>query len=235
MVALCILQASRTVMANTEIVNFDASPVRNVELPEVLDWFLVGPSNSQLMLRVQPAPVDTSITTLCEPVAGQTTIGKCGHEAWLRLDLDATPWSSYSKFTLRISWPAMYPADFYIDLHSPASLASLLHAADQDNNERESSATPPTRRKFARIRMIHAGVFTPSSSNRTIEAVPFIVTVEPLYLGVLPASLVPTVLVLLSVVGVAGFIVYPWISRYLFGVAEQVKREATTAGKHRKQ
>ncbi|KAJ3011969.1 hypothetical protein NUW54_g2009 [Trametes sanguinea] len=254
MVALCILVASRTVMANTEIVNFDASPVRNVELPEVLDWFLVGPSNSQLMLRVQPAPVDTSITTLCEPVAGQTTIGKCGHEAWLRLDLDATPWSSYSKFTLRISWPAMvslseyhklqrapyveplqYPADFYIDLHSPASLASLLHGADQDNNERESSATPPTRRKFARIRMIHAGVFTPSSSNRTIEAVPFIVTVEPLYLGVLPASLVPTVLVLLGVVAVAGVIVYPRISSYLFGVAEQVKMETATAGKHRKQ
>ncbi|KAI9066535.1 hypothetical protein FKP32DRAFT_1589605 [Trametes sanguinea] len=233
MATLCILQASQTVLANTEIVNFDASPVPNVQLPETLDWPLIEPSNSQLMLRVQPAPVDTPIATLCEPVTGQT-MGECGHEAWLRLDLDTIPWSSYPKFTLRISWPAMYPADFHIDLHSPESLANLLHGADQNNNER-SSATPLTRRKFARIRVIHAGVFTPSSSNRTIEAVPFIVTVEPLYLGVLPASLVPTVLVLLGVVAVAGFIVYPRVSRYLFDVAEQVKREATTAGKHRKQ
>ncbi|OSD01230.1 hypothetical protein PYCCODRAFT_1436723 [Trametes coccinea BRFM310] len=226
-VALCILQAAHTVLANTEIVNFDASPIPNLSLPEALDWPIIEPSNSQLMLQMQPAPVDTPITTLCEPVLGQA-IGECDHEAWLRLDLDTPSWSSCSKFTFRISWPANYPTDFYIDIHSPESLAAVLHGAVHSNKQ-QSSESAFTRRRFARIRVVHAGVFTPSSMNRTIEAVPFVVTVEPLYFDVLPASLVPTVLLLLGVVVVTGFVAYPRINRYLFVVAEQVNREIAGA------
>ncbi|CDO74839.1 hypothetical protein BN946_scf185022.g9 [Trametes cinnabarina] len=233
-VALFVLQAS--VLANTEIINLDASPVPSVSLPETLDWPLLEPSNAQMLLRVQPAPVDTPVTMLCEPLS-RDTLRECDHETWLKLSLDAPPWTSSSKFTLRISWPAMHPVEFFIDVYSPESLSTLLHGRERAQNKPTSDPDPSlTRQRFARIRVIHGGVFTPSSTNvnGTIDAVPFIIAVEPLYLGVLPASLAPTVVFLVVLATVAGFVVYPRIYNYLFAVAERVRNDTVAAEERRK-
>ncbi|KAH9885441.1 hypothetical protein C8Q73DRAFT_795858 [Cubamyces lactineus] len=231
LVVLCIVQSAHVVLANTEIVNFDASQASEVLLAETNEWPVLSPLHAQVLLRVSPAPTDTPIASVCEPISGNIP-GDCPHETWLTVDLDASPWLSYSKFTLRVSWPAMHPADFFIDIYSPSQLAERFgHSKDAPDH---SAAL--TRKKFARIRVVHSGVFTPSPENvkRTVEPVPFIVLVEPLYLGVLPASLVPTLTFLLAVVAVAGFVVLPRVNGLLFSAAEQVKVEISATGDHKR-
>ncbi len=197
------------------------------------------------MLRVLPAPLDTHISTVCEPLSAET-LGSCPHEAWLAIDSDESAWSQYSKFTLRISWPAsvghirrplpaetnafpQFPAGFFVDLYAPEDLPST----SQKSRNRHTL----TRRKFARIRLISEGVFTPSPSNegRAIESVPFIVAVEPLLLGVVPQSLLPTLLLLLALVVVAGSFVLPRILKHLFAAADQVRIETAQAAEKRRQ
>ena len=221
---------------------------------------VLSPSHEEALLHVQPAPVGTPIASVCEPVSKHKS-GGCPHETWLAVDLDASPWLSYSKFTLRVSWPAMvrqpriydvqlesmlslslgdttqHPADFLIDVYSPEQLAKHLGHSNAVPNRSGKPTTALTRKKFARIRVVHSGVFTPSpqNANRTVEPVPFIALVEPLYLGVLPASLVPTLAFLFAVVTVAGTVVLPRVNRVVFAAAEQVKAEIVSARDHKKQ
>jgi ABC-type phosphate/phosphonate transport system permease subunit len=56
-----------------------------------------------------------------------------------------------------------------------------------------------TRRKYARIQMVHSGVLTPGIvlDNNSRYEVPFVLILEPLYLGVLPKSVVPVVLAII--------------------------------------
>ena len=87
---------------------------------------------------------------------------------------------------------------------------------------------PPTRRTYARIRVVDTGVLTPASpagDNTTITAEPvsFIVTLEPLYFGVLPGSVVPTVIMLVVVAAVAATFVVPVVSRHLTKIAESMR------------
>ncbi|KAI0370030.1 hypothetical protein BV20DRAFT_995650 [Pilatotrama ljubarskyi] len=229
--AFCTVVPTHFVSGNTEIVNFDASPSTNILFPQTLDWPVLNPTTPHKLLRVLPASVDTPITSVCEPI----TAGQCENEKWLSLDLDEQPWLPYSKFTLRISWPASHPAEFYIELHSPESLASVV--PDANDVQEDPPNLSSTRRKYARIRVIHQGVLTPSRSNqnRTVKPVPFEVIVEPLYLGVIPASLVPTLVFLLVLVGVTAFVVLPRIQAYVFAVASQVRSEAAFAEERRKQ
>ena len=90
-----------------------------------------------------------------------------------------------------------------------------------------------TRRTLARIRVVDAGVLTPSKTNasapRKPEPVAFVVTVEPLRFGVLPASVVPTVLALVVVAVAAAVLVLPVVSMYLNAMADAVKAEITVA------
>ncbi|OJT04579.1 hypothetical protein TRAPUB_4849 [Trametes pubescens] len=225
---LCATGPIHAVQANTEIVNFEASVGPDIPHLKALDWPILNASNSQTMLRVLPAPLDTHISTVCEPLSAET-LGSCPHEAWLAIDSDESAWSQYSKFTLRISWPASFPAGFFIDLYSPEDLPST----SQKSRNRHTL----TRRKFARIRLISEGVFTPSPSNegRAIEPVPFIVAVEPLLLGVVPESLLPTLLLLIALVVVAGSFVLPRILKHLFAAADQVRIETAQAAEKRRQ
>lgn len=52
---------------------------------------------------------------------------------------------------------------------------------------------------------------------------PFNIILEPLYFGVLPASVVPVLVFLLPVVAVAWLIVAPRAHRFLVSVAEDVQ------------
>lgn len=112
------------VNANTEIINFSASKEAKAPINSlVAQWFIYltvpmsvplisyshrpifDPEHNKRQFRVIPAPLNTPLESICGlPVeeVGQT----CLHELWLALDLDADAWSTYDKFTLRISWPA---------------------------------------------------------------------------------------------------------------------------------
>jgi len=140
----------------------------------------------------------------------------CPFELWITLDLAPKEWRKFSRFTLRLSWPASFPADFLVEVYDPRTvLAHYLNSSSTESQLRSSKA--PTRRKYARIRIVDTGVLTPSSSTPSVEPVPFILILEPLYFGVLPASVVPILVFLLLVIGLAGFAV-PWITRYIEGV-----------------
>ena len=84
-----------------------------------------------------------------------------------------------------------------------------------------------TRRMFARIRLVSAGV--PVQRNATPQPVPFMVTIEPLLFGVIPGSVIPTVACLLFVGLAAGFLVVPPVNRYLGEVAERVRAKTAVA------
>jgi hypothetical protein len=55
--------------------------------------------------------------------------------------------------------------------------------------------------------------------------VPLVVLLEPLVLGVLPESVLPTVAALLSVLGAVACGVLPFVWRVLAEVAERTRRE----------
>jgi hypothetical protein len=57
-----------------------------------------------------------------------------------------------------------------------------------------------------------------------VEPVPFVLILEPLYFGVLPASVVLILSFLLPIVGVAAFAV-PWVTGHLEGVARLAREE----------
>ncbi|KAF9235137.1 hypothetical protein BU15DRAFT_78307 [Melanogaster broomeanus] len=117
------------------------------------------------------------------------------------------------------------------------------------------SSRPATRSRYARIRAVDAGVLAPrsgaqqgprsntssSSSSSDVTpppppppaslvvepaAVPFIVILEPLYWGVLPASLLPAVGFLLPILLVAAMSV-PWIIAYLDTYVQQAREDLT--------
>lgn len=130
--------------------------------------------------------------------------------------------------------PPQSPADFRIDLHPPPDLPLPLLA---------SNSTPPptagqyTRHTYARIRLVDTGVRTPGRSppaafTAAAPAVPFLVVLEPLVAGALPASLVPTLLVLAALVPLAAL-----VARALHGVlaaaARDARRELASAAANR--
>jgi len=64
--------------------------------------------NNQGYWNVDPALLDTPLQQVCESETAITPANpfSCPHELWLALDLDDESWMAYSKFTLRLSWPA---------------------------------------------------------------------------------------------------------------------------------
>ncbi|KAI0778946.1 hypothetical protein BD413DRAFT_609481 [Trametes elegans] len=223
------------VFANTEIVNFEVAAGPDGPLPYALETVEVGPESPQRLLEVQPASSGTALVDVCEPPSPDT-VGGCPHEAWLALNLDAPPWSASPKFTVRVSWPASHPAAFRIDTYTPAQLASRLHPAPPPPPPPRHATARTTRRTYARVRVVHDGVFAPSPAARARapEPVPFVVTVEPLRGGIVPASLVPTLVCLAAVVAAAGAFVLPRVQRALFALAEAVRAEVAAEEERRK-
>ena len=88
-----------------------------------------------------------------------------------------------------------------------------------------------SRRTYARIRVISSGVLTPSHAHRhrTLDPVSFMIAVEPLYFGVLPASVVPTVLTVVAVAVVGGLFVVPFVTKRLMAIADEVRAEISRA------
>ena len=129
LVAVLLVSEIRFVSANTEIRNFDVAlgiqdgsasgevggGVEKIsrgggvdlEAPEhsrvISQWPIFTANASELSFKVTPAPLDTALQSICEepPVTNS-----CAHQLWITLDLDDPRWRSFSKFTLRLSWPA---------------------------------------------------------------------------------------------------------------------------------
>ena len=125
--------------------------------------------------------------------------------------------------------------DFWIETYSPDALGKAVAGEDGTAASGQlSSQRPLTRRMFARIRAIDTGVPTPfpagnNASARHKAEVAFIVVVEPLHFGVLPATVVPAVLMLMAVAVGAATLVLPTVSKYLNAMADAVREEIADA------
>ncbi|KAI0801365.1 hypothetical protein C8Q74DRAFT_486746 [Fomes fomentarius] len=233
-VLVYVLGRASYVRANTEIVNFAVLSGPNVPIPQSEAWTDLTPDNTERLIKVLPAPIGTPVNKVCASATSRPIeLNGCQHETWLTLDLDDPRWARYSKFTLRVSWPASHPAEFHIRTYTPQSLARLIQPGGRHQKLPVAEpATTTTRRMFARIRLVDTGVQTESDAivpSTTTAPVPFIVTLEPLVLGVLPASLLPTIAVIVLVAVVAGFFVVPPVYRYLANLADEVRKETATA------
>jgi hypothetical protein len=94
-----------------------------------------------------------------------------------------------------------------------------------------------TRNMYARIRPINVGVLAPwaqraISLNRTLGRalkdygkVEFITILEPLRLGGVAETLLPTIAFLIPLVLVASFVVFPRIHLYIEGIARDARTE----------
>ncbi|KAJ7733582.1 hypothetical protein DFH07DRAFT_134632 [Mycena maculata] len=246
--------------ANTEITNFAASERADDALLRVradaFGWPTMRPRETADWTLV-PAPLGTLPQDICSPpsarhlnLTSSDAVAPCPHELWLTLDLDEAAHTRYTKFTLRLSWVASYPTDFYMDILDPAVAASLLALTpgQVETDAPHPEPEPQTRRKYARIRARDAGVRTPPSafpfsffpwfpfasvpSNLTAPEdaqVPFVLTLEPLLLSVLPASLLPFLLLAAVVLGAAGAAL-PWVQAFIGGLVDEARKEMKEKG-----
>ncbi|KZT27500.1 hypothetical protein NEOLEDRAFT_90272 [Neolentinus lepideus HHB14362 ss-1] len=230
---LCLLVFIRfiSVSANTEIVNFEATSVEDVYILESSDkWLHLRPEKNELQLSIRPL---SSESQWAEELAvrqpnntrpAEHLKATLPGELWIALDLDHEKWRAYSRFTLRISWPASYPTDFRIIIDSPPPFATLASPAEASSTR----ILPSTRMKFAHIILTHTGIrpatHFDSSTKMTLEPVPFVIVLEPLYLGVIPASVTPILIFLIPLIGLASLAAgYVWA--YLDTLAGQVVQD----------
>ncbi|KAH7915740.1 hypothetical protein BJ138DRAFT_1169765 [Hygrophoropsis aurantiaca] len=241
--ALFMLLLCHENAANTEIINFMATEEPKVALPSVLvgNWTTLHYAHNERQWTLQPALIDTNLKQVCEPdydsVSPENSPFLCPHEVWVTLNLDDQSWRAYSRFTLRLSWPASSPADYQIDIHTPKSLSTYLsrwqnnwthHNAFFGTADVSHSSSTVTRQKYARIRVVDTGVFTPAphlqSQDYVVKPVSFIIILEQLYLGFLPASFLPTVCFLVPVL-LAAAMIAPYLIRYLDRFVRQAREE----------
>ncbi|KZT02029.1 uncharacterized protein LAESUDRAFT_738895 [Laetiporus sulphureus 93-53] len=220
------------VSGNTEIVNVDATENWDVHFPQSLKWPILSPEVPERLFRVQPAPLRTPLTQVCEDLTAVRSGEPCPHELWLVLDLDDLEWSECSKYTLRISWPASSPADFAIQTYSPELLDEVLHPRNGVDAANSSVLPSKTKRTYARIRVIDTGFRTPTFGYQdSVQPVPFMLKLEPLYLGVLPISVAPVLLFLMAAVAFATVVILPPVNRYLSAIASKARAEITSLQK----
>ncbi|KAJ7922872.1 hypothetical protein B0H13DRAFT_1982118, partial [Mycena leptocephala] len=282
-----LLSTLSLVSANTEITNF-AAPLR-ADAPALrgmgLGWPILTP-RTQTRWTLPRAPLGTPLEDVCsesvsvrvrstsantndsDPDSNAEKQGRCPYELWLVLDL---PDGDDARYTLRLSWAASTPTDFALDVFDPLEAGALALAfrtppTPIDGHVEEN--VPRTRRKYARIRAVDAGVRTPGpvwvpslaallglgtvdsttsaetsgpqtqnngeATQHSVEAtqaqaepVEFILTLEPLLLGVLPASLLPfliTATAVLLALAAPGSVLAR-VQRGVEGLVREARRE----------
>ncbi|KAF7307404.1 hypothetical protein MIND_00534600 [Mycena indigotica] len=227
-----LLLCPALVIANTEIVNFAANAAANdvsgLLYGRELEWSWLH-QRTTTNWTMTPAPFGTPLTAV-----------SAAHERWFVVDL---PKRGAKKFTLRLSYPASSPTDFSVAIFDPADALIALSLSPA------TASGPATRRKYARIRAVDTGVLTPPfkpHSSRLIELfysvyfpgfysqspgrsnktdVQFVLTLEPLLLGVLPASLAPLAIFSIILLVVVARTMLPRISNGLENVAAEARRE----------
>jgi hypothetical protein len=116
-----------------------------------------------------------------------------------------------------------------VDVYNPNALSARLRAANQLPSGLPDPHITTTRRKYARIRVVDTGVLTPTpggllSNTTTTRPVPFNLILEPLFLGILPASVVPVLLFSLPILLLAGLAI-PRAIAYLERLADSARQE----------
>jgi hypothetical protein len=195
------------VRANTEIINFQLRDLSFLErYPSHTSEASEG---TQVPLTVLPTASQTTLRRACEEFVNLT----CPYEQWLSFELDEPHYSSY---TLRISWPAFHPADFLIRAYKglPAS---------QPSHEKKAWTADIPMRVYAHVTAVSTGV-RPDCGSCVPGPVPFHLILEPLVLGMIPASLVPLV-AFLAVIGLLAWIAFRYIWVHIKGVGTEAKQE----------
>ncbi|KAJ7768471.1 hypothetical protein B0H16DRAFT_1308257 [Mycena metata] len=209
---LLILSFASLASANTEIQNFGASECTDAPVLRGQDWPTLRPRTTTHW-SLTPALLGTPTAEVCpfpSPDDPKLEPHACPHELWLALDF---PDMLDASYTLRVSWPASSPTDFHISILDPRAAAALFLVPP-------AIGAPSTRRKYARIRAVDAGVRTPGD-----EQVHFILTLEPLVLGVLPTSLLPFLLVSFSVLLLLWVVVLPRVQAGVDWLVVEARRE----------
>ncbi|KAG2022538.1 hypothetical protein CC2G_000279 [Coprinopsis cinerea AmutBmut pab1-1] len=216
--------------ANTEIVNFAASPVQDPQLHFQHEWPILSPEYASLLWDLDSNPTSSKSNVNqepCQSVFHWTPTehpSDCLKELWVALDLDSPEWAKYSKFTLRLSWPASHPVDAYLKIYDPSDLAELPRPGPPRRSRHRAPPTE-TRSKYARVQLISTAVWNPEllRSNQTIVSdlttVPIILTLEPLLFGVLPESIVPTLFALV-IAAIVGFFIARTVNEYLQDITQ---------------
>ncbi|KAF8167266.1 hypothetical protein B0H34DRAFT_8845 [Crassisporium funariophilum] len=228
---LILLHSHIGALGNTEIINFPVHQEPTVWLPFTTTWPTLSPESSTLMMNVSSAPLGTVLPqSICanldrwHPVENVET---CPHELWVVLELDQDTWRAYDKFTLRISWAAFNPTDISMEIFDHASLSAYSKGD-------AAASTQKTRRKYARIQLVHTGVLTPGVTTPMDQELrynmPIFLILEPLQFGVLPTSVVPVIIAILIVV-VLGWPVSKKISTYLQTIVRDARIEEVAGRK----
>ncbi|KAJ7597782.1 hypothetical protein C8J56DRAFT_1041955 [Mycena floridula] len=207
---------NRFVAADTEIVNFDTSTVGNFRFVPPLDWQILSPEAPEIRLSLAPAHLNTPINEVCWSTQGSDA---CPNELWVVLDVDQSNWTSYKKFTLRLSWAASFPTHFSLEVLNAEDVAALF-------SESQTSSTSFSRTKYARIRAVNTGV-RPASTNDVENKpvpVPFILTLEPLYFGFLPSSVLPIIIFLLPIIVISALSVN-YVQRHVQILAIKARKD----------
>ena len=123
-----------------------------------------------------------------------------------------------------------HPFDFLLEAYTPQGYALKAgHNATQITDLLHTH--PETRNMYARIRPTNTGVLAPwaqraialnqtrSQAMRDYGKVEFITILEPLRFGVIPETLLPTIAFLIPLILVAGFVVFPYVHKYIEGIA----------------
>jgi hypothetical protein len=184
---------------------------------------------------------------------GSSNPPHCPHDLWFVLDLDGNgrhgdlaAWKHYDRFTLRVSWPASvspltislllnkkkkkYPVQVSLKLHRP-----IVSSATAPSSSARTDTMARRRLHLAQIRLKQEGIPVPGTRQREHreEGVPLVVLLEPLVLGVLPASVLPTVVTLLVLLGVMACSVLPYVLSVLGEVVEKARRELVLLGERK--
>ncbi|TFK65449.1 hypothetical protein BDN72DRAFT_900677 [Pluteus cervinus] len=165
-------------LANTEIINFSVQP-SNMKITHF--------TNESIVLAHDQARVQHTISTIApdSPCINASDDEGCLKDLWIILNFDHDNWREYGKFTLRLSYAASTPADISLTVTDVPRPAWLLEAAEVEDNE-------PTYQMYARIRAVNNSIFTPGvtiPAEALTGEIPFILVLEPLYFGFLPASI----------------------------------------------
>ena len=98
--------------------------------------------------RIQPAPLGTPFADVCPGLPGgsEGSEESCPHEHWLTLRLDDPAWSTYSRFTLRISWPASVGR---LLIRSKASVSHASSMAGPDSHRQTSTSRSSLRKHYS--------------------------------------------------------------------------------------
>ncbi|KIJ54365.1 hypothetical protein M422DRAFT_241610 [Sphaerobolus stellatus SS14] len=172
------------VFCNTEIVNFDLNHLPDLAESVSSSWGLLtplSPSNKRTY-HVEVPEIGCPVRSSGDQVAPADT--------WFGLNIPRT--LSAKRYTLRISWPATMPVNFDIQVFR------VSHASD-------GAAFDQLPTPYARIKTSSAGIRSNCSGSGVLpstDTIHFDVILEPLIAGVLPESLIPTILSLFPITAI---------------------------------